>query len=238
MVMALEKNLGSLALLQDPVRRRIYLFVRSSRRPVGRDDVAAGAEISRKLAAFHLEKLLQEGLLVAHFAHPGGERRPGRKPKLYAPSEAPLAVSIPERRYELIGTVLADAVRSPGPGESAEDAAYSMARRRGARLGKGIRQTGSASDRPERALALARSVLEKHGFEPQISEGAIALNNCPFQALAAHAPELICGMNHAFIDGLMRGLGNQDVDVSLEPTGGGCCVQLSIKAQEADGRGE
>jgi predicted ArsR family transcriptional regulator len=79
----------------------------------------------------------------------------------------------------------------------------------------------------ERALATAAAILEDHGFEPyrpRLDE--VALRNCPFHSLAREAPELVCRMNQAFIDGLLRGLGNETVEAALECTPGDCCVTL------------
>jgi len=69
------------ALLADPVRRRIFRFVRRARRPVTRDEAAASARVSRNLAAFHLDKLVEAGLLSAGRQLVTGSARVGRKPK-------------------------------------------------------------------------------------------------------------------------------------------------------------
>ena len=50
----------------------LYLIVRSHERPVSRDEAAPAASISRKLAAFHLDKLADRGLLTCSYA---GKRR-------------------------------------------------------------------------------------------------------------------------------------------------------------------
>jgi hypothetical protein len=79
-------------------------------------------------------------------------------------------------------------------------------------------------DSPERAAA---AILEDHGFEPyRPGPDEVALRNCPFHSLAREAPELVCRMNQAFIDGLLRGLGNETVGAALECTPGDCCVTL------------
>jgi hypothetical protein len=36
-------------------------------------------------------------------------------------------------------------------------------------------------------------------------------------------------MNREFIDGFLRGLGNESVEAALEPTPGECCVKLRVK---------
>ncbi|MBO0788607.1 MAG: winged helix-turn-helix transcriptional regulator, partial [Actinobacteria bacterium] len=67
-------------MLADEQRRRIYDFVRRAGAPVTRDQVAGAVGISRKLAAFHLDKLAAAGLLETSFPRPAGLRRVGRSP--------------------------------------------------------------------------------------------------------------------------------------------------------------
>ena len=54
-------DIGAISMLEDPVRARLYAAVRQAGEPVTREDAAAQAGISRKLAAFHLEKLVDAG---------------------------------------------------------------------------------------------------------------------------------------------------------------------------------
>jgi predicted ArsR family transcriptional regulator len=231
----LGSTAASLGALEDDVRRRMYLFIRDQGRPVSRDEAAKEAGISRKLAAFHLDKLVDRGLLKAHYARPPGRGGPGagRPSKLYEPAGDELSLSIPERRYDLVGQILVDAIESRGPGESAPDAARRVARQAGEELGRAVRRVHRL--RPagsERALSLAEEVLRDQGFEPhEGAEGELALRNCPFHALAQRAPELVCGLNQAFVDGLLRGLGNETVEAALEPQPGQCCVKLRAPAK-------
>lgn len=51
-------SLTTLAVLGDEQRRRMFDFIRQERHPVTREEVAATLGISRKLAAFHLDKLV------------------------------------------------------------------------------------------------------------------------------------------------------------------------------------
>jgi predicted ArsR family transcriptional regulator len=219
------------AVLEDDLRRRLYLFVRSARRPVSREEAAAAAGISRKLAAFHLDKLVERGLLRFEYGRPpgrGGGPGAGRTSKLYEPSEVQVEISVPERHYDFVGGLLVRAIRDEGPGESAREAAARVAREEGRSLGEKTRR--ELRLRPpgrERALSVTEDVLRDSGYEPYRQEdGAIRLYNCPFHVLARQAPNLVCAMNHAFIDGLVRGLGNETVEVALEPTPGECCVVL------------
>ena len=223
------KSIPAVAALDDRTRQAIYAFVRSSGRPVTREEVGEAVGISRKLAAFHLDKLLERGLLVAHYARREGRSGPGagRTSKMYEPSDLQLEVSIPERRYDLVGELLVDAVEEQRSGESAKDASLRVARERGVSLGEEVRRA-EVRGRPgaERTLAVAASVLEEHGFEPFDDDGELALRNCPFQTLARRAPDLVCEMNQAFLEGLIRGLGNERVEAVLTRTAGRCCVTL------------
>jgi len=59
----------------------------------------------------------------------------------------------------------------------------------------------------ERGLTLASGVLARHGFEPaRETPTGVRLRNCPFHSLAERATELVCGLNHAFLSGVVAGL--------------------------------
>src|SRR5690349_8231106 len=99
------------AALVDPSRRALYDFVRRQDHPVGREEAADATGMSRGLAAFHLDKLVDAGVLTARYEAPTGQPRGrGRAPKVYEAVGDGLAITIPERRYELIAEILADAV--------------------------------------------------------------------------------------------------------------------------------
>src|ERR687897_682981 len=125
MLRGLGKGAGAIAALEDDLRRRMYVFIRGQGRPVSRDEAAEQVGISRKLAAFHLDKLVERGLLTAHYARlPGrGGRGAGRSSKLYEPSDLEIDVSIPERRYEIVGAALTEDSKEP-PREVARRIAY------------------------------------------------------------------------------------------------------------------
>ena len=219
--------------LEDDLRRRMYLFIRSEGRPVSRDEAAAHVGISRKLAAFHLDKLQERGLLVSHYARPPGRsgRGAGRSSKLYQPSDLEVDLSIPERRYDIVGDIVVAALAEESP-EPARDVAKRIAFDRGRSLGEEVRS--ELKLRPpggERALTVAERTLAEYGFEPyRDDDGTVSLRNCPFHTLARKAPELVCGLNREFIDGMLRGLGNESIDAALEPTPGECCVKLRARS--------
>jgi predicted ArsR family transcriptional regulator len=223
---------AAIAALDDPLRRRIHEFVRDSGRAVNRLEVAAHAGISSKLAAFHLDLLEDRGLLVSYYARPPGRsgRGAGRSAKYYEPFDVEISVSVPDRRYDLAGRLLVRAIDTQARGESAAQSARRVAKEAGRELGAEVR--GELRLRrvgPERALRASTDALRRYGFEPYASgPGEISLRNCPFHLLAKQSPDLVCGMNREFIEGLVHGLGNSTVQAVLEPHDQDCCVKLRL----------
>ncbi|MGH2687831.1 MAG: transcriptional regulator, partial [Actinomycetota bacterium] len=132
-----EQSIGPLAALSDDLRRRLYLHVRGQAHPVSREEAAGAVGISRKLAAFHLDKLVEQGLLTYDYRRPPGRTGPGagRPAKVYRPSDVEIELSIPERRYDLMGTLLAEAIRTETPDTPSVDHAVATAREAGHSLG-------------------------------------------------------------------------------------------------------
>jgi predicted ArsR family transcriptional regulator len=230
MLGGLERDAEALGALEDGLRRRLYVFVRAQGRPVNRDEAAEAEGISRKLAAFHLDKLVARGLLTATYARPPGRggRGAGRTAKYYQPSGRQLDVTIPERRYDLLGSILLQAVRSQAPDEAPGDAARRAAEETGLEIGQAERRRRAIQrPGPERTIAVAAEVLEGTGYEPYRDDrGCVRLRSCPFHALAEQERDIVCGMNERLVGGVVRGLGNETVGVVLDPVPGECCVRL------------
>ncbi|HEY3470443.1 MAG TPA: helix-turn-helix domain-containing protein [Amycolatopsis sp.] len=220
--------ISALAALDDSLRRGMYEHIRRVRHPVTRDEAAEAVGISRKLAAFHLDKLVAAGLLRTRYEFAGGIRKVGRAPKVYEPSELEVRVSIPPRQHDVLAGILLDAVLDEGDDETAREAALRTAHRHGEVLGATERdQLRPGRLGTERALTLASAVVERHGFEPdRETPTCLRLRNCPFHPLAAKAPELVCGLNQAFLGGLLDGLRATTVEAVLDPRAGECCVEL------------
>lgn len=225
---------AAIATLDDDVRRALFTCVRDAPGPVTREAAAEAVGISRKLAAFHLDKLVAAGLLDAR-TEAVGDRRVGRTPKVYEPSRRHLQVSLPQREHGLLAEVLITALGVPEAAAAREAAAHA-ARERGEREGAEVRDRV----RPgrlgvERATRLASDLLDEHGFEPVRTEGEdlLRLRNCPFHPLVESSPELVCGLNHAYLCGMLRGLGaDSALDAVLAPEPGQCCV--AFRRRESD----
>lgn len=242
MLRGLRRDAEAVGALDDELRQALYIFVRSQGRPVTRDEAAAAVGISRKLAAFHLDKLTERGLLAHSYARPPGRggRGAGRSSKYYEPSERQIDVTIPERRYDLMGSVLLRALRSQPESERGDDSARRAAAEAGREIGVAERRRlGIAPPGAERAIAVSTQVLEDTGYEPyRDDEGSVRLRSCPFHALAEEDHDLVCSMNQCLVEGVVRGLGNETVDVVLDPIPGQCCVRLSMPKRAAVSQSE
>ena len=222
-----EQRIAGIAALDLAVRRGLYRVLSDADGAwLSRDEAADALAITRSLAAFHLDKLVEADLLQATFRRLGGRRGPGagRPSKLYRRSSTQLDVSLPPRRYELAAHVLAQALGKSAP-ESAHEALRNSAREWGKRLAG---ETPDAGGRGQ-PLKRAERALEACGFEPQRTtdaEGEVVLRNCPFDSLKSESRDLICGMNLALIEGLIDGLGLEGVRATLRPRPGFCCVTL------------
>jgi predicted ArsR family transcriptional regulator len=216
-------------LLAEPTRRRVFEAVRAARAPLTRDESAAAAGISRRLAAFHLDALADAGLLTVDYARPPGRSGPGagRPAKRYRAVAGDVTVSLPQRHYDLAARVLAAGIRdsSSGPGD-ARTCALAAAVDEGRHIGE-MRSPGRRLSRAK-TIACAAAALDSLGYEPSTDDGRVRLHNCPFHAVVDVAPQLVCGMNESFITGLLEGLdGHPDVTAVLEPAPPDCCVVVT-----------
>lgn len=219
-------DVASVAALGEPVRRDLYRYVVSQDEPVSREAAAAATGIAHHVAKFNLDKLVAEGLLEVEYRRPPGRGGPGagRPAKLYRRAARDISVSLPERRYDLAGQVLAEAVTvAARDGVPVGDALRAAARTTGRVLG----EERGPGDAP---LDLV-SVLARNGYEPRTVDGEVVLANCPFHRLAGQYTELVCGMNLDLIDGLLTVVGAQGRCARLDPGPGRCCVTIGKPGQ-------
>jgi predicted ArsR family transcriptional regulator len=224
-----EAQISAVAALDEPTRRRLYDYVVRQPEPVGRDDAAAALELPRTTAAFHLDRLVDEGLLDVVFQRLTGRTGPGagRPAKLYRRSDQHVAVSLPQRRYDLAGRLLSSALEhaersGDSPRATLDQRAYQL----GWELGDTARSTADDPDTREIVLR----VLQEHGFEPRTEGENVTLANCPFHTLAQEYTELVCGMNLRLLDGLLDGLARTGLTARLDPAPPRCCVRLEPAA--------
>ncbi|GHG74754.1 helix-turn-helix transcriptional regulator [Streptomyces griseocarneus] len=215
------KDIDAIAALQDPVRRRLYEYVVAQGREVGRNEAAEAAGVARTLAAHHLDKLAEVGLLESGSRRLTGRSGPGagRPAKVYTRARAEREVSLPARDYRTAAELLAEAAEQAG----LDAGLCAAARRRGEAL------RGSAA--PCGGLEEAMEMLAARGYEPHLEDAEVAtgaaarvvrMRNCPFHAVAERFPPLVCGMNLALLEGLLGTDGPVHARMDARP--GECCV--------------
>ena len=218
----MDERIERVAALGDPARRALYRWVVGQREPVSREQAASAVGVAHHVAKFHLDRLEAEGLLTSEYRRPPGRSGPGagRPAKLYK-AIGELDVSVPERRYDLAGRLLARAVASASrTGEPVTTALADVAHAAGEEYG---RSTPSARRSPVRR---AMAALERCGFEPIREGGEVTLQNCPFHSVADEEREVVCSMNLSFVSGVLEGAGANGTTAVLDPVPGGCCVRL------------
>ncbi len=211
-----ETHLAALCVLDEPTRRRLYSYVVVQDEPVTRDQVSAALGIDRSLVAYHLDKLVESGLLAATFGSPDGRVSPGpgRPAKRYQPAEGEIAVSVPPRDYRLAAEILARAA------EADDSSAVRRALdETAADIGRDLARADSGG------AAHLDAVLERRGYQPYREGRVVRLRNCPFRHLAEQHTDLVCNMNLAFVSGLADAVG-AEVQVRRDPAPDRCCVAL------------
>lgn len=223
---SLEARVSAVAALDEPTRRRLYDFVVREAGPVSRDDAAAALDLPRTTAAFHLDRLVDEGLLDVTYQRLSGRTGPGagRPSKLYRRSRSQVAVSLPERRYDLAGHLLAAAIEGA---EHSGEPVRAVLDAKAHELGEEIGREARASDDLVNERDALLHALETRGFEPRVDGDDLLLANCPFHALAQEHRELMCGMNLALLDGLVSELQGTALSARLDPAPSRCCVRLA-----------
>lgn len=222
-------RLATIAALGEPLRRGIYLYVTSEPASVSRDQAAERFGVSRAVAAFHLDKLADLGLLDVEFKRPPGRGGPGagRPAKLYLAGAREVSFSFPPREYELAGRLLAEAVSvSARDGMPVEQALADAARTVGHSLGRRARQETDDAPSSDALADAASDVLRSYAYEPRDDGGELVLLNCPFHALAEAYRDVVCHMSLALLTGFTEELEGAGLEARLDPHLGEYCVRL------------
>jgi predicted ArsR family transcriptional regulator len=227
----LDARLESVGVLAEPVRRSLYRYVVGQPAAVSREQAADAVGLPRHTVKFHLDRLVDGGLLEAEFRRLTGRSGPGagRPAKLYRRADQEVSVSLPERRYDLVGEVLADAVDRSLTGEVAvADAVRDAAHEHGRSLAEHFREQhpAPAASGAADAWSSTAELLADQGYEPRTTDTGLALANCPFDRLAEQHTQLVCGVNLALIEGVVGGLDATGLSPELAPSPGFCCVRI------------
>jgi predicted ArsR family transcriptional regulator len=208
------ERIASVAALDDATSRAVFDLVSAAAGPISRDAAADALGVSRRIAAAHLDKLAGQGLLSVEFRRLHDRTGPGagRPAKLYHRVAGEVAVSVPERRYDLAADLLAAAVTEAiGTGAEVGDIVHRTAYDAGREIATACPQLLAA--------------LIENGYEPRENGTGLVLANCPFHRLARRYTGLVCGLNLHLLRGLTDGTGAPYRPV-LDPEPDRCCVRL------------
>jgi predicted ArsR family transcriptional regulator len=213
-------RMAALASLGDEKRRQLFELVASSPGAVGRDDVAQRTGLPRSTVSFHLDRLVQDGLLAVEFHKPPGKAGPGsgRPAKMYRPVAGEIGASVPDRNYDLAGELMAAAIeKSSSAGEPIEDTLPSESWRVGNAMAE--------------AAETLHDFLVQAGYRPQPDgDGGFLLPNCPFHRLSDKHPGVVCAMNGAFLQGAAARLEASGGRVVPADLPGHCCARITPSA--------
>jgi predicted ArsR family transcriptional regulator len=211
------RRIAAVASLGDENRRKLFSFVASSPGPVGRDDAAGALGLPRSTASFHLDRMVQDGLLAVEFRKLAGRAGPGsgRPAKMYRTALPEVGASVPDRNYDLAGELMVAAIEhSTTAGEPVRDALLRASHAKGQAMAAGC---GSFVE-----------FLAAEGYEPQPDgAGGYVLVNCPFHRLAEGHEEVVCAMNGAFLSGAAAGCGVPEDRVAKNRAAGQCCARIT-----------
>jgi DNA-binding transcriptional ArsR family regulator len=176
----LERRLDALASLAEPVRLALYWCVAGREQGLGRDEAAAAVGISRKLAAYHLDKLAEAGLLEVRFERRGGRSGPGagRPAKIYLRSARWRSPCQPETT---------SSSPSCSPTRCRRTPRAPRAPRSSGRPAPPAPRTPSTRTRAmggRVTLPACTRCWPGTGYEAYDDEGVTRLRNCPFERLA------------------------------------------------------
>ena len=222
----LKDDVASLGSLGDPTRRALYEYVSRQADPTGRDEAAAAAGVGRTLAAYHLDRMVEDGLLEVSFARRSGRTGPGagRPAKLYRRAAREFNITLPPRDYELAARIFADAVEIE-PSGRAKAALETSAQGFGREVAAEVERRAAGRSEAKR-VAVLEQVLTERGYEPFHDEdGVIRLRNCPFDRLADAHRQTVCGMNLALLEQAAASP-KSTLRAVLDPRPGLCCVAL------------
>ncbi|MFE4197779.1 helix-turn-helix transcriptional regulator [Paenarthrobacter sp. NPDC056912] len=212
------QRISAIASLDDANRRSLYAYIRGADDAVGRDEAASSVGIPRSTASFHLDRLVRDGLLDIEFRKASDKAGPGsgRPAKLYKPALNEVDASVPERRYDLAGDLMATAISRSFAGDvPVRQALLEVAGSKGKQLGR-------PGDLP--------GVLADLGYEPSADgSGGYSLLNCPFHRLSREHEAVVCAMNGAFLRGVATASGLAPEVVLADPGTGHCCARLVIE---------
>ena len=249
---------AALGLLASPIRRRIVDTLANL--PPALDPESAAPTPAEGLSAkeladrfglhvttmrFHLDQLVQAGLLTATFQR---RESAGRPRKLYAVERGSLESVSSEQSFKMLSELLVESFHTDEHGRplTPDEAGARWGRRR-------VGQERSNAGAPEPARTAGQwlgrighmvDLLEEWGYLPEVSTSnhgrtaEVALHDCPFLSLAQENTAVVCGIHRGLIRGVLESLGEESTQVGLTPfvTPHLCVASLTATTPFASGQ--
>jgi predicted ArsR family transcriptional regulator len=150
---------------------------------------------------WHLGLLGDEGLVSSEPVRNGGRGRPTVVFRL-----TPDGIARDRDEYRLLATMLTAAVADTPDGAAR---AYATGTAWGRDLGHGVEPGG--------AVDAVVELLDDQGFAATVDGETIEMRRCPFWALAASHPQVVCTLHHGLIDGALEAAGTDERVGELQP---------------------
>lgn len=211
--------------LGDPTRHQLFEYLVHARRPVAIAELAEHLGVHHNAVRQHLAKLTAAGLVRAGSHASGGPGRPRLMYEVAPEADGRWREGDP---YQRLASLLGEMVAT---GDAPEDV--------GRRFGHVLADAAHRSeDDASGALERIVDALADQGFAPRVephdddpaSQVVIRLDWCPFSAVAAERPEIVCRLHHGITVGLADGAPDLTVDelVVRDPHRAGCEIRLSM----------
>ncbi|WP_298885863.1 helix-turn-helix domain-containing protein [uncultured Serinicoccus sp.] len=226
---------GHDSLMVSAVRRSIVEQLRAlpplavPGRPT-RDTGLTAAELGQELGLhsstvrFHLDQLVDGGLVETHVVRSGGAGRPAKRYVASAVEQVGPEPAI-EGPYQVLATVLASAL-DPAKGESPtpeEAGALWVRQRLGADGAEPLAEPARTTGEWVGKVGAVVDLLQEWGYTPDLEMSGrqgdvrITLRDCPFLDLAREIPEVVCGVHRGLLKGALEVAGEAKAGVSLRP---------------------
>jgi predicted ArsR family transcriptional regulator len=229
-----DKEQQLTAVLADGTRYRIYRSIME--RPGAQVTVAEIADLfglHPNVARMHLGKLAQVDLLTTSLRKGDGGGRPAR---LYQLSDRVSTICLPPRRYELLASLAVAALSEVGDTERANRVCKEFGRGIGQQMVES--RGGSGEFDRDATVALLTEVINDSGMiaVTEWDGGALVIDirNCVFKEISTSRPDLVCGMHHAFFEGVVEAVSSDharpliDSQCSISHGDGACHISVTF----------
>lgn len=214
--------------LSSPSRVALINELRASDGPVDAHQLAERSGLHVTTVRFHLEALITAGLVTSTTAPSSGRGRP----RLLYDAVSQMSPSPDEDTYLQLSRVMARSWAAEfqgSPAERAEQAGREWAK-------SSIPEHESGARPLAQVAAEVNAMFTEIGFEPQMINAAdgveFELHACPFGAVAAEHPEIVCNIHVGLLRGTLERLAGEGYTAKITPWVTPTMCQAAIRFKE------